>query len=297
MSSIFVVFPGAIPDVQKLESLLTPDYKWVPIDKVEALSQYRDEKGVVLLGGDSSRVNTLVGMIRSIAPKLGCVVALEPQALDTLDPAVSNLVDFLRVPYQPLEVAARINTALHLSELRHLIETSAQLDEVTELYHYQYFIKRLGEEMSLAKRHLSPLTCVILSLHYYDMYRDSYGHQFVFNLLKQCAQIIQETIRQEDIVARLGDNEIAILLPHSTEKGALSLTQRIVKGIEQLPVHAGEQAEKLSLCVGIAGYPTLDEAEIDPDTLIRYARHALHTARCSQNKKIQLFTEMKPFVG
>lgn len=297
MPTIFVISPETVPALADIQSSLAQSYRFVEIDKVESLANHREEKGVALTGGPPLKVAATLGMIRNAAPRLSAVVAVHREELDKLEPSIADLADVLVVPYTPLELRARMSAAMHLSELRHLIETSSQLDEVAELYNYQFFIKRLGQEISLAKRHLSPLTCVILNIQSYDIYMDMYGHSFAYNVVQQLARIIKEHIRGEDLAARLGGGEIAVLLPMSSEKGALSLALRLIKQVEELPVQVGDQTEHLAVKIGIAGYPSPDEPDLDPDTLIRYARHALHQARCSTNKKVQLFSEMKPFVG
>jgi diguanylate cyclase (GGDEF)-like protein len=296
MSTIYALFPGTIPAYPQIEEQLSKTYSFVMVDKVESLAKYREEKGVVMLGGDPERINSLIGMVRTVAPRLGCVIVADESIIDKIDEATVHQADLLITPAKPLEISARFNLAVHMSELRHLIEASAQLDEVTELYNYQYFLKRLGEEISLAKRHLSPVTCVIVSISYYDVYMDSYGYDFVSNFMHQVALVVKEHIRREDIAARLGDSEIAFLLPRSSERGALILANRIVSKVQTLPLYMGDQIEHLHLNAGVAGYPAVDESEMDADTLIRYTRHALHHARCSENQTIQLFSEMKPHV-
>ncbi len=295
MPTIFAIFPGSIPDFPQIEATLEKDYQFVLLDKVEALSKHKDEKGVVLLGGEPIRVAPMVGMLQSIAPRLGPVVVLDSKYQDQITSEITSLVDFLVLPLNPLEVRSRINRACHISELRHLVETTAMRDEVTELYHQQYFVKRLGEEISMAKRHLSPVTCAIISISYYDVYLDSYGYDFIVNMLHQLANISTDHVRQEDIVARLGNSEIGFLMPLSTEKGAVSMTKRLMDKIEAIPFYMGDQVEHLYLNAGIAGFPTSDpDEDVDADTLVRYARHALHTSRCSENNKIQLFSDLKP---
>lgn len=296
MSTIFALFPGSIPLYNELEQTLSSTYSVVQVGKVESLSEYQDEEGVVILGGKSERINSIIGMVRTIAPKLGCVIIIEEDQLDSIDASTASLADLLVLPAHKTEILARINMAMHMSELHHLIEESAQVDEGTGLYNHQFFLKRLGEEMSLSKRHLSPVTCVVLGVSYYDVYMDSYGYQFVTNFMHQVAKVCQAQARTEDVVAKLGDSEIAFLLPRSTEKGALSQTKRVISRIEELPLYMGDQIEHLFIKAGIAGYPSLDGIDMDPDTVIRYARHALHHARCSEDIKIQLFSEMRPFV-
>lgn len=297
MSSIYAIQSNSIPDFEILQSALSSLYEVKSLDSVEALGEFKAEKGVVLLGGAPSQMNVLTGMVRSIAPKLACIGVVESALLGKLSGETFSLMDILSVPAEAIEIQTRVNTAMHITELRQVIEASAQLDEVTELYNSHYFIKRLGEEMALSKRHLSPVTCMILSIAFYDIYLDSYGHQFVYDIIERIAKVVKQHIRQEDLAARLSGNEVGLLLPHSSEKGALCLAERLAVQIEKLSVKAGSEEEQLEVKIGIAGFPNPSELEMDPDSLVRYGRHALHTARCSETRKIQLFSEMRPFVG
>ncbi len=294
---IYFLMPETLPGAEALQAELSKAYTLASLSSLDDLSSCREEKAVVLLGAPTDKLPTRIGVVRSMAPKLGVIAVVDQKQLDGMTSDQVNQADLLVMPCHPVELSARINAALQLSELRHLIEDSAQLDDITELYNHHYFIKRLGEEMSLAKRHLSPLSCVIIGISYYDVYLDSYGYQFVANFMNQVARVIKEQVRAEDIVARIGNSEIAFLLPRSSEKGSMALTRRIINKVEDISVFMGDQVEHLHLNAGIAGYPSADEAELDPDTLVRYARHALHHAKCQENIKIQLFSEMKPFVG
>lgn len=286
-----------VPALPSIQAAGGNAYYIVSVDQVESLGQYQETKGVVLLGGDPAKLPAKVGLVRTLAPLLACVAVLEKDQEAALSQELIAHTDVLLMPASPQEIRARLNTAMQISELRYLIHASAQLDETSGLYNQHFFIKRLGEEMSLSKRHGSPVTCVILSISYFETYQDSYGYGFVSNMLQQVGQVAKEHIRQEDIVARLGDNELGLLLPRSTEKGSLTLTKRIIQEIEEIPFYMGDQEEHIHLKAGVASFPMADEPEMDPDTLIRYARHALHHARCDKHKKLQLFSEMRPFVG
>lgn len=297
---IFVLFPGAVPQLQTIQNVpWLADCEWVLLDKIETLSNHRAEKGVVLIGGDPARVNTLVGMARTLAPMMGCVAVLEKDQSATLEQSTLLATDVLLMPAEPVEIYARLNAASALSEMRWLLEESGQLDEVTELYNAQFFYKRLGEEMSLSRRHGMPVTCAIFSISFFEVYIDTYGFGFVTELIRKVAGEMRKLTRKEDLLARLGNNEIGILLPRTSEKGAISLAQRILKALDDQSVEINGNTETLTINGGLAAYPNASEdtAEIDPDTLIRFTRHALHLARCSDDENVILFSSIKPQVS
>ncbi len=298
MAKIFALFPGNIPGLETIQAVAQDnDHELILTDKLEKLPQVSHEPGVVLVGGQPKKLGAMISMIRSKAPRLSCLIAIAPEQLNQLPSDIIQQSDILLTSATSLEVQARLNAAQHISELRHLIESSAQIDEMTSLYNQPYFMKRLGEEIALSKRHLSPLTCIILEVSYYEVYLDSYGFSFVANLMRQVAEVVQANVRQEDIVARLGNQEIGFLLPRSSEKGAVPLLKRILSQVEELPIYMGDQVEHLHLNAGVAGYPLNDVEDMDSDSLVRYTRHALHHAKCMTERNIQLFSDIRPVLG
>lgn len=298
MATLFTFASSTIPGFDTLQALAANhQFAIESIDSVDALYGYRDRKGVVLLAGNPDKLAPEVGMIRSAAPLLSCLYVLESEQIKAVTEDMALLADMLVAPFESTEALARLTSALQQSELRYLIDESSHIDELTHLYNHPFFLKRLGQEMALARRHQSPVTCAILSVAQYDIFQDCYGFGFMARLLRETARVTQSHVRKEDIVARLGDNEIALLLPHSTEKGAATLARRIKTTLEALPfVPEDGETEHVSACIGIASFPTQDDEPLDPDTLIRYARHALHQARCSEDNTIQLFSQLKPMM-
>lgn len=206
--------------------------------------------------------------------------------------------DFLWVSpdFTDFDLLSRIASAVRQAELLATVADSSQLDEVSNLFNRRYMMQRVGEEISLSKRHLSPLCVVILSLDYYRMYLDSYGYSFINALLRFLADKINGMVRHEDIVARLGDDEIAILLPRSTEPGARIFAVRLVESLNQLSFQYGGYVEDIAISAGLVGYPLNDFPHTNADSLIRYGRHALHQAKSDPDNtlKLCLFSEIRP---
>ena len=298
-AAIFAVFPGTIPRYDAMESLLSSQYAWRLVDKIEVLAKYRQEEGVVLmgLGNDASRAEHFMGMVRSLAPLLVPVLAVTAEQAATLPTSLMKSCDVIVVDHaSDWEIQARIARAADLSAKKQLLEETAQRDDVTELFNQSFFMKRLGEELSLARRHQSPVSVAIVDITFYRVYLDSYGYGFVTDMIKAVAGEVAQAIRKEDMVARIGDSEVAIMLPRSPEQGAAVLATRLAKKLATMSVAQNDQSEKLEVSVGVATYPASDPNDTDPNSLVRYARHALHHAKTSESedKKIVCFSELKP---
>lgn len=296
---IYILTDQPMPHTAFLQAMVSPHYEVSSVETTEALREalLDGSDAVVLFGSSLGKETFRTAQIREISSTCTCVAVMDRE-LVAADSVPSGEYTYLLMPCAALDVLNVVATASRMSELKSMIEASSQRDEVTLLYNRRYFFHRVNAEISLSKRHLSPLTCVVIGMNFLQVYMDSYGYDFVLELLRDVAGKIREQVRQEDIIARIGDSEIGLLLPRSTEKGAKNLTDRIIRNLEETPfVLEGVTppgGEELSVHAGIAGFPLPDEQDMDADSLIRYARHALHQARCSDTYRVQLFSEIQP---
>ncbi|HEY9687836.1 MAG TPA: GGDEF domain-containing protein [Coleofasciculaceae cyanobacterium] len=267
------------------------------VPSVDSLQDYLrgSMQGVVFFSAAPEKLAPFIQQCRSVQPATAFVSVIDDADIPKLQ-VMQTDCHFLRRSGDTFEILNQLSGAVRQAELLATIAGSGQLDEITNLYNRGYFLQRLGEEISMSKRHLSPLCCVVIGINMYQIYVDSYGYDFINALIRFLADKITSSIRHEDIVARISDDEIAILLPRSTEKGAKVFTNRLLQELNETVFRFARYEEEISVCAGLIGYPLPDQTEADADTLIRYGRHALHQARCnpSENTCLQLFSEIKP---
>ncbi len=103
-------------------------------------------------------------------------------------------------------------------------------DEMTGLYNRRYFENELKRLESSRKY---PITIVIGDLDGLKTVNDNYGHQKGDSYIINAADILKSTSRAEDIVARIGGDEFAIVLPATNQKEGKRFCQRIQKNIEK----------------------------------------------------------------
>ncbi|ADQ13736.1 diguanylate cyclase with PAS/PAC sensor [Halanaerobium hydrogeniformans] len=121
-------------------------------------------------------------------------------------------------------------------------------DEMTDLYNRRYFENELKRLESSRKY---PITIVIGDLDRLKTINDSYGHKKGDKFLINAANILKSTARTEDIIARIGGDEFAIILPSTSEKEAESFCQRIQNNIKDFN-NDHKPVKPLSISLGVA---------------------------------------------
>ncbi len=125
------------------------------------------------------------------------------------------------------QLISKISAAWELVGQYHQKSAQAACDSLTGLYNRRIFEEVLEKEFSLAKRHGHPLSLISLDLDHFKSVNDTYGHQSGDIVLKKVAQTIEKVVRTSDLAARIGGEEFAIILPHTTFEQALSMARRL----------------------------------------------------------------------
>ncbi len=302
MTPVYLLCDAALPDADKIAGIIESaaaggQYPLRRIAELPLLQEalQGEKRAVVIFSAPPEAVGLTVQQLRLALPTVGCVAVVDAQ--DATDTAVLEYDCLcLKRPLDGFTLLSMLSGAARQSDLLALMTDCAQLDEVTNLFNRRYFIQRLSEEISLSRRHLTPLCVVVLSIGFYQGLLDSYGYEFMNQMLRFLANKISGSVRHEDIIARIGDDEIGILLPRSTEKGAKIFTNRLVLELNACIFSHQGYDEEIMVSAGVAGYPLPDNSPADADTVIRYARHALHQAKCSEEEhvRVQLFSEINP---
>ncbi|MGM0500833.1 MAG: diguanylate cyclase domain-containing protein [Bacillota bacterium] len=98
-------------------------------------------------------------------------------------------------------------------------------DKMTGLYNRRYFENEIKRLDSSRKR---PITIMVADLDNLKYVNDNFGHQAGDNYIITAAKMISDSTREEDIVARIGGDEFALILPETDNKGAQKIYQRII---------------------------------------------------------------------
>lgn len=163
-------------------------------------------------------------------------------------------------------------------QLRNQIQAQAIKDGLMGIFNHRYLKSKLEEEMHRSKRYKSPLTLIIGDVDYFKKFNDTHGHLLGDRVLKEMALILADSVRETDIVARYGGEELAILLPETPLDAACEVAERIRKNVAEHPF-MGKDNQQVAMSMSIGVSCLFNENELEPSELIVRTDTALYRAK------------------
>lgn len=151
-------------------------------------------------------------------------------------------------------------------------------DNLTGVANQRYLMKRLQEEINRAERYRRSLALIMFDMDDLKGINDQFGHLAGDQVLRRLGQILRNSIRAIDVVARYGGDEFCVVMPEADEAVAVRfmsrLREKIVESRFRLP--EGDQDVVCTISQGAAVFP---EHAGDQNALINAADMALLTAK------------------
>ncbi|MGV8930609.1 MAG: diguanylate cyclase [Luteimonas sp.] len=125
-------------------------------------------------------------------------------------------------------------------------------DALTDLYNRRHFIEMMEKEIARAMRHERPLTLCIIDVDLFKPVNDRFGHISGDEVLRQIAALMRRHVRNEDVAARIGGEEFAVLLPECDENAAYGFAERLRAAVANAVFTPGGQPQRITISIGIA---------------------------------------------
>ena len=164
-----------------------------------------------------------------------------------------------------------------------MLERLACLDGMTGLNNRRHFIALAEMEWSRFKRYGRPLALLMIDIDFFKSINDRYGHDAGDEVIKTVADVLQKHKRSSDIVARMGGEEFALLLPEASLESAVAAGERFRRLLADCHFDMGDDRLQVTISIGAAAcHPETCGME----QLLKEADIALYEAKRSGRNRV-----------
>jgi diguanylate cyclase len=174
--------------------------------------------------------------------------------------------------------------ALLVRLLGELERTNSQIgvlathDDLTGVSNRRHFMLTAEREMARCRRYDTDGAVLPIDADHFRRVNDTHGHLAGDALLREMARAAGRSLRQPDMLARFGGEELAIFLPHTDPLGALDVAERVREQVGSLRLVWQGRKVGTTVSIGVAalgsGHGTLDALLRDADAALREAKQA-----------------------
>ncbi|GGY07205.1 diguanylate cyclase [Massilia dura] len=167
-------------------------------------------------------------------------------------------------------------------------------DHLTGVANRRGFFHAAELELGRARRYPRPVAVALFDLDHFKLVNDTHGHPVGDAVLRAFAEALRTTFRAVDVVARLGGEEFAVLLPSTGITQACAVARRVLAAVEGLTVRADGAAVTFTVSAGVV---LADAQAGNIDDLLKRADRALYAAKAGGRNRVVCWTADLPGVA
>ncbi|RKD22103.1 hypothetical protein BEP19_13455 [Ammoniphilus oxalaticus] len=169
-------------------------------------------------------------------------------------------------------------------ELFKRYEKESKVDYLTGLYNVRQFDALFNDQLRMVQERKEVLSMLMIDIDHFKNVNDTYGHGDSDLVLQKMGEVLKETVRGFDIVARHGGEEFAILLLDCPHERAQDIAERIRLAVEETEFPISEDRMiRITISIGLATYP---ETTTNTQQIIHQADTALYAAKRSGRNRV-----------
>ncbi|MET0093140.1 MAG: diguanylate cyclase, partial [Sedimenticola sp.] len=164
----------------------------------------------------------------------------------------------------------------------------ANYDSLTGLPNRTLFSERLKMAMAHARRNRCKIALLFMDLDGFKEVNDRHGHESGDLVLQETANRLQNCLREEDTVGRMGGDEFTVILNNLADReDAAGVAEKLIQAIDE-PYEIAGEIQQIGISIGIAIYPE----DIDVmDTLMQYADDAMYRVKRSGKNSFRYYSK------
>ncbi len=217
------------------------------------------------------------------------------RSIDWMAHRIASREDALRAEIAEVEAAKALleTQGRELETANESLAALARTDPLTGLSNRRHFFEHFESELY---RQPSRLAIILIDIDHFKRVNDAYGHQVGDGVLIDFAAVVRRSVRKSDMVARVGGEEFAVLLPEAGLDDALAVAESIRKNVSEAPFRLGDDPDgrvTCSLGAGAVALPPRPRAEL----LYRQADDALYEAKRNGRNRLYYYDESAEAAG
>jgi two-component system, cell cycle response regulator len=200
--------------------------------------------------------------------------------------------DYLIRPVDRNELMARTNIQIRRRRLQNRLDENyrrslslALTDELTGLYNRRYLLAHLDELMVRVNGDGIEAALLMVDIDHFKRVNDTRGHAAGDDVLRQIAARVVDSVRSVDLIARLGGEEFAVVMPETGLAVAAVVADRLRLAVASEPFVLGAGGEPLRVTVSVGATAAIAGAD-DRDHLLKRADDALYAAKSAGRNRV-----------
>ncbi|MBA4228187.1 MAG: sensor domain-containing diguanylate cyclase [Hyphomonas sp.] len=207
-----------------------------------------------------------------------CLIGSQPRTL-TLEEIIL-LKNMAHIVSQDICVCSAgryaVQDLINAEEDRCALYDLAVTDPLTKALNRRAFFRFAEREVQRAQRHNHPLSVLMFDIDHFKRVNDVHGHAVGDEVILRLSRLVADTIRDTDLLGRLGGEEFGLILPETGIEAALLLANRLREAARGLSFKSAEGSFNVSISMGVS---QLESAESDISASLDRADKALYRAK------------------
>lgn len=155
----------------------------------------------------------------------------------------------------------------------------ATIDPLTGLANRSQFHVRATAELARSRRERQPMALMLADVDFFKRINDEHGHDAGDQVLRRLAELMQQALRETDVLARWGGEEFLALLPASDAEQAAAVAERVREAVASVQIDVGGQRLQVTMSFGVTGLSPEQEPEADLQSATLRADRALYASK------------------